>query len=292
VQSLKEELRESRWGTWLVQEGEAMADRVRPETRPATTQAGDPAGFDQDATESQVGVPSGNNGGGSSVDLAGFFRRAAGWASSAVLAVVVLLFVLFTGLYLAIDPGLYMRGVLWLVPPRGRRKADCVLKRVGHTLRYWIMGQLVAMALVGTVAGLGLWILGAPLPMVLGTLAGVAEFVPNVGPFVAAGLPTLLSATAEGRFLSGPSLAVAVLLMFIAIQTLESYVITPMIQQRAVEMPPALLITTQLAAAMLLGPIGVVIAAPLVASVMAALNELVVVGDPANEHPKDRSHEE
>src|SRR5690606_13529823 len=130
---------------------------------------------------------------------------------------------------------------------------DCVLRRIGHTLRYWILGQLAAMTLVGTVAGVGLWILGAPLPLVLGVLAGVAEFVPNVGPFVAAVLPTLLSVTAEGRFLDGPSLGVAVLVLFVAIQTAESYLITPMIQQRAVEIPPALLIVTQLAAAVLLG---------------------------------------
>ncbi len=311
VERLKDKLRETEWGVWLVEEGEAMVGQVRPDTRPAGANADpadpatmpviEPAGvaLNVPAVQPNPGDSPGTSaarsggagsGSGAAFDLPGFFRQAVGWATTAVTGVIALLFIIFTGLYLAIDPGLYARGVLWLVPPRGRDKADCVLRRVGHTLRYWILGQLAAMTLVGTVAGVGLWILGAPLPLVLGVLAGVAEFVPNVGPFVAAVLPTLLSVTAEGRFLDGPSLGVAVLVLFVAIQTAESYLITPMIQQRAVEIPPALLIVTQLAAAVLLGPIGVVIAAPLVASVMAAIKELVVVGDPKREHPKDRAN--
>ena len=134
-------------------------------------------------------------------------QRAAGWASNALTGLIALLFFLFMGLYMAAEPSMYTRGVLWLVPPRGRKRADCALKRVGHTLRYWLMGQLVAMAAVGTLTALGLWILGAPLPMVGGVLAAVLEFVPNVGPAVAASVPTLLSFGAECRFFNGPSLA-------------------------------------------------------------------------------------
>ena len=109
--------------------------------------------------------------------------------------------------------------------------------------------------------------------------------------FFSAFLPALLSLGAEGRFFSGPSLAVSVLVLFLVVQTLESYLMTPLIQRRAVELPPALLIFTQLAAGLLLGPLGVVIAAPLVASAMAAARELIVVGDPAHEDPKDRAHD-
>lgn len=284
VEKIKTELRQSRWGTWIVQEGEAIVDQVRP----ATTQAAPGDATTQQATgaasdrRSAAADPAGP-------DLRAVFRQAAGWASSFVTAVIAGMFVLFAGIYLAVEPEMYTRGILWLVPPRGRTKADCVLKRIGRTLRYWLLGQMCAMAIVGVLAGTGLWILGAPLPLVLGTLAAVAEFVPNVGPFLAATLPTILSATAEGRFLSGPSLAVAVLVLFIVIQSLESYLITPLIQRRAVELPPALLILTQISAAFTLGAIGVVIAAPLIASIMAAVRELYVVGDPAHEDPQDRA---
>jgi predicted PurR-regulated permease PerM len=195
-------------------------------------------------------------------------------------------------LYLAAEPGLYQRGVLWLIPPRGREKADCVLKRVGHTLKFWLMGQLIAMAAVGVLITLGLWVLGAPLPLVSGLLAALLEFVPNVGPALAAGIPTLLSISAEGRFVDGPSLAGAVLGWFLIVQMLESYLLTPLIQRKAVELPPALLIVTQISAAVILGPLGVAVAAPLVAAAMAASRELFVVGDPEHEDPKDRTTEE
>ena len=147
----------------------------------------------------------------------------------------------------------------------------------------------MAMGAVGVMTFIGLWILGAPLPFVFATLAGLLEFIPNIGPVIASGLPTLLSVGHEGRFLSGPSLAMAVLGWFLVVQMLESYLLTPLIQRRAVELPPALLIVTQLAAAVLLGPVGVAIAAPLVASGMAVSRELFVVGEPGKEDPQDRA---
>ena len=234
-----------------------------------------------------------NNGGSTTAPATrAIARNAAGWVGSLFTLVFSVIFFLFMALYLAAEPGLYQRGVLWLVPPRGREKADCVLKRVGHTLKFWLMGQLIAMAAVGVLITLGLWILGAPLPMVSGLLAALLEFVPNVGPALAAGVPTLLSVSAEGRFLDGPSLAVAVLSWFLIVQMLESYLLTPLIQRRAVELPPALLIVTQISAAVILGPLGVAVAAPLVAAAMAASRELFVVGDPEHEDPRDRTTEE
>ena len=255
VEGLRERLRHTGWGTYLLEQFDGG--------QPAAT-AGSP--------ESVA-------------------KRAAGWAGSAISFVVAVLFFLFMGLYMAAEPGMYVRGVLWLVPPRGRKRADAALKRIGHTLRYWLLGQLAAMTAVGLLTGVGLWVLGAPLPVVGGTLAALLEFVPNVGPAVAAALPTLLSLGAEGRYVSGPPLAGAVLVWFLIVQSVESYLLTPLIQRRAVELPPALLIFTQLAAALLFGAIGVAIAAPLVAAAMAASRELLVVGDPDREHPKDRAHE-
>jgi len=234
----------------------------------------------------------GINAGGASPATQAIARNATAWAGSLFTVILSVIFFLFMALYLAAEPGLYQRGILWLIPPRGREKADCVLKRVGHTLKYWLMGQLIAMAAVGVLIFLGLWILGAPLPLISGLLAALLEFVPNVGPALAAGVPTLMSVSAEGRFLDGPSLALAVLAWFLIVQTMESYLLTPLIQRKAVELPPALLIVTQISAAVLLGPLGVAVAAPLVAAAMAASRELFVVGDPEHEDPKDRTTEE
>lgn len=285
VEKIKTELRQSRWGTWVVHESEAIVDQVRP----ATTQSAPGDSATRQTSDAAAQPHSAGAEDPAGLDLRALFRQAAGWASSFLTAVFAGMFVLFAAIYLAVEPQMYTRGILWLVPPRGRMKADCVLKRIGRTLRYWLLGQMCAMGIVGLLSGVGLWILGAPLPLVLGSLAAIAEFVPNVGPFLAATLPTILSATAQGRFLSGPSLAVAVLVLFILIQSLESYVITPLIQRRAVELPPALLIVTQISAAFILGAVGVIIAAPLIASIMAAVRELYVVGDPAHEDPQDRA---
>ena len=178
VEGLRDRLRQTEWGTYLLERLEGG--------QPAAT-AGSPEAV---------------------------ARRAAGWAGSAISFVVATLFFVFMGLYMAAEPGLYVRGVLWLVPPRGRKRADAALRRIGRTLRFWLLGQLVAMACVGLLTGVGLWVLGAPLPLVGGVLAALLEFVPNVGPAIAAGLPTLLSLGAEGRFVSGPALAGAVLIWF------------------------------------------------------------------------------
>ncbi len=222
----------------------------------------------------------------------GMARRAVTAFGSIVTAFVTLVFLGFTGLYLAAKPGLYQRGVLWLFPPAGRRKADDVLKKVARSLRFWLYGQLLAMVLVGVLSGLGLWALGVPLPLVNAVITMLLTFIPNFGPVASAVPPALLALTAEGTFIEGgPGLALAVLALYFAIQALESYLITPMIQMKAVELPPALLITTQIMLGVLLGIVGIAIAAPLTAAGMVIARELFVVGDVHHEHPKDREHE-
>ena len=205
-----------------------------------------------------------------------------------VLASVVIL--LFTGLYVAAEPDLYRRGVLWLLPPRDRKKADAALKAVGHTLTYWLAGQLVSMTLIGTLNGLGLWALGIPLPFVLGVFTALLTFIPNFGPIFATLLPMLLAFSVPGRHWHGGQLVLAVIVLHTVVQLFESYLITPMIQKRAVEMPPALLIFAQLVMGSLIGIVGVAVAAPLVAAITAASKELVIVGDTEKEDPKDRAH--
>lgn len=287
VESFREQLRESRWGAWLIEESEALVGQMSPATQPTTAEAAQPFARTTPSDTRAATRPGGASGSGP--DLQSLLRLVVRWAGGAVTVIISVLFLVFAALYMAAEPDLYRRGVLWLVPPRGREQAQRVLDRVDYTLRHWLMGQLAAMAIVGVLIGLGLWALGAPLPLLGGAAAALLEFVPNVGPVVAAGVPTLLALAAEGRFLSGPSLAMAVLLLFLLVQMLESYLLTPLIQRRVVELPPALLIVTQLAAGVLLGPIGVAIAAPLVASAMAVTRELFVVGDPDREHPNDRA---
>ncbi len=200
-------------------------------------------------------------------------------------------FLAFTGLYLAIDPALYRRGVLWLLPKQHRESADDALIEVGETLERWLYARLLSMAVVGVASGLGLWALGVPLPFICAVIAFVLCFVPNFGPILSVLPPILLALTAtsdDATFVAaGVPLAGAVAVLYLLIQVLESYVLTPIIQQKAVDLPPALLIVAQLVMGLLLGIIGVIIAAPLVAAIMTASKELWIEGDVDNEDPKE-----
>jgi predicted PurR-regulated permease PerM len=139
---------------------------------------------------------------------------------------------------------------------------------LGSALRLWLVGQLFAMALVGILAGLGLWLLGIPSALALGLIAGLLEFVPVVGP-IAAAVPAVLLAMLVGW---EESLMVAGL--YFAIQQVEGYVITPLVQQRAVDLPPALTLFSLIALGTVFGVPGVLLAAPMTVAIYVALKTL------------------
>jgi len=158
----------------------------------------------------------------------------AGVVTSFVGGLADLLLIVFGGLYLAAQPGLYRRGVLRLFPAgRSRERIAGTLDASGEALRRWLLGQLVAMAFLFVLTGLGLWAIGVPAALALALLAGLAQFVPLIGPIVAA-IPALLIALSEGW-----QIALWTLLLYVAIQQVESNVITPLVQRQAVSLPPA-----------------------------------------------------
>jgi len=182
------------------------------------------------------------------------------------------------GLYLAAQPGLYRHGVLLLFPADGpRARIADTLEASGAALRLWLLGQLVAMAFLFVLTGLGLWAIGLPAALALALLAGLAQFVPLIGPIVAA-IPALLIALAEGW-----QVALWTLLLYVAIQQVESNVITPLVQRQAVSLPPAVTLFAVVAFGLLFGPLGVLFATPLAVVVMVAVKTLWVreaLGEP------------
>jgi predicted PurR-regulated permease PerM len=193
--------------------------------------------------------------------------------------VVTVFIVLVTGLYLAAQPGLYVKGLVMLAPHARRPRYREILSRLGYTLRWWMIGQLVPMAVIGTLTAVGLKLIGVPMWLFLGLLAGLFNFIPNFGPLIS-GVPAFLLALSDA-----PAKAGWVVLLYIVAQSLEGYVLTPLVQRRAVEMPPALLILFQVLAGLLLGALGVVLAAPLLAVVLVAIKMLYVedvLGDDAD----------
>lgn len=206
---------------------------------------------------------------------------AAGAVSSTFGALGTLVIVLFMGLCGALDPDTYSRGVQSLLAPSLRPRARAVMGEVGETVRGWLTAQLIAMAVVGVFTGLGLWVIGVPLALLLGLIAGLLAFIPNLGPVIAAA-PAILLAAPEGG-----QAVLLVVAVFLAVQTLESYAVTPLLQQRTVSLPPALIIGVQFLMGILFGLIGLVLATPLAAVAMTLANAIYVADYLDHEEPRD-----
>lgn len=181
-----------------------------------------------------------------------------------------MVFAMFVGLFLSLDPGLYVNGFLQLIPEARRPRAREVLAATGEALGNWLIGKLTAMAVIGVLTTVGLAMLGIDLALVLGVIAALLSFIPNFGP-IASVIPALLVAVADR-----PEKAVYVLLLYAAIQTVESYGLTPFLQKRMVEMPPALLLTMQVLLGVLAGILGVIFATPLTAAAMVMVKKWYV----------------
>jgi predicted PurR-regulated permease PerM len=203
-------------------------------------------------------------------------REIAGQLATATMTVLgalaSLLIVVVIGLFLAADPGLYRRGVVRLVPHASRAKAEETLSTAAYALRWWLFGQLVSMLLLGVSTSIGLLVLGVDLWLGLGVLVALFTFVPFLGPILA-GIPVVLIGFAEGM-----QTGLLVLAFYLILQNVEGNVLTPMIQHRAVELPPALLISTQVLFGTLFGAVGLILAAPLAAVGLVAVNLLYIEG--------------
>ncbi len=178
--------------------------------------------------------------------------------------------IFFVGIYLAVTPRLYAGNIVRLLPGKKRERIDTVLKTIAGSLRWWLAGRFVSMAVVGVLTSLGLWIAGIPLALSLGLIAALFSFVPNIGPLLSL-IPMILVALSKD-----PVLIIWVLVIYLAVQTLESYVITPMVQKKAVSIPPALLITAQIFMGVLFGVMGILLATPLVLVAIITIQMLYV----------------
>jgi predicted PurR-regulated permease PerM len=178
--------------------------------------------------------------------------------------------VLFIGIFFTVSPGMYKTGIIKLVPPNGKKQADEVLTKIGDNLKKWLKGKLFAMLVVFVLTSVGLIIIGIPMWLVLALIAGVLNFIPNFGPLIAM-IPAVLVA-----LLQGPATAVLVAGLYILIQVAESNFITPVVQKKLINLPPALIIMAQLFVAPLTGGWGLVLATPLMVILIVLVNELYV----------------
>lgn len=170
--------------------------------------------------------------------------------------------VLFVGIYGAAAPARYLHFGDRLLSAAQQQHVGQLAHDLGHGLRHWLLARTVSMTVVGVATGIGLWLLGVQLAFTLGFWAGVVSFVPYIGPVLGL-IPAVLIAAMGSLKLAG-----WVLVLFAAVQFVETAFMTPLIQQKAIELPPVVLIAAQLVGGVLIGPLGVLLAAPLVVCCM------------------------
>lgn len=176
----------------------------------------------------------------------------------------------FVALYTAAEPDVYERGIVRLFVKERRQKVRRLLDMLGRTLSRWLLGRLISMIAVGITTWLGLWALGVPLPGTNGLIAGLLVFIPNIGPVLATVPPLLLGLLVSPMHF----FYVGTLTLLIAIA--DGYMLTPWIQEKAVSIPPAVVLIAQIVAGALWGTLGVVFSTPLIACIVIIIRKLYV----------------
>jgi predicted PurR-regulated permease PerM len=172
--------------------------------------------------------------------------------------------------YLAAQPDRYRSGLLLLAPPASRSAAERLFNAISGVLARWLLGQFAVMATVGILSGLGLWMLGIKAAFVLGLVGGLLSFVPFFGSILTAVLAALFALA------QGPTYAIAVLAMYVAVHFVEGNFITPIIQSEATSLPPSLTLISVISCGILFGPPAAFLAVPLALVVLTAIKVLYV----------------
>jgi len=167
--------------------------------------------------------------------------------------------VLFLGLAFATQPSVYRDGLLFMAPAKHRARAVAIVDRIGETLERWLIAQIITMVAVFLVTWIGLSIIGIQSSFILGIQAGLLAFIPTVGAILG-GLMVVLASLASG-WVAGLS----AFILFLGVHALESYVLTPIIQRKALDIPPATLFAFQILLGVVFGIWGLALALPLMA---------------------------
>jgi predicted PurR-regulated permease PerM len=178
------------------------------------------------------------------------------------------LLVLFIAAYIGLDPHLYHGGMLALIPLRERDRAALTLARLATTLRRWLVTQLIAMVVIGTVTTVFLFSIHVKAALPLGILAGVAKFIPIVGSIFAA-IPAIAMA-----FIDSPHKALVVAIGYFVIQFVENHLLVPVLMKHGVNLPPAMTIGIQALMALLFGFLGLLVAVPLLAVILTIVRTM------------------
>ena len=195
-------------------------------------------------------------------------------AFKAVEALAGLLVIAVVAGYVGAKPDAYFRGALALFPPSSRARVREILQETARTLRHWMLGQLVPMTVLGIATTIGLWLLHIPLIFTLGLFTGLMIFIPYIGAVIAFLLTVIVALS------KNPAVVPYVAIFYLGVHIAEGYFLTPMVQRRAVYLPPALTILAQVLMSLLLGFLGLALATPMAASALVMVKMLYLHQDP------------
>ncbi|BAS56908.1 hypothetical protein NIES2135_37690 [Leptolyngbya boryana NIES-2135] len=201
--------------------------------------------------------------------VANLSRQAIIFFANSISAVFELLIVLILTLMLLINPQPYRHAFIRCFPAFYRSRVDEVLTRCATGLENWTKGALIEMMFIGVLSAIGLWVLQVPLVLAHAVLAGILNFIPNIGPTLSAIFPIAIA------FLDEPWKAVAVLVLYILIQNIESYWLTPTVMANQVALLPAITLTAQFFFTTVFGALGLVMALPLAVVVKTCIEEVL-----------------
>ncbi|WP_310468686.1 AI-2E family transporter [Sphingomonas sp.] len=193
--------------------------------------------------------------------------------SSALGAVTSMLAIFVIGIFIAMEPRLYDRGVAWMLPVRHRDGFYAISDRVGFTLRRLMFGRLVGMVVEGLFTFAMLWVGGVPMAALLGLITGLLAFLPNIGAIISGVLMVAVG------FSAGTSEGVWAIFVYFFVQNLDGYVIIPYIARKTVDLAPALVLAAQLLFGALFGILGLLLADPIVAAIKVALEQISGSGE-------------
>lgn len=205
-------------------------------------------------------------------DLSGMAQQALGSIGRLTSAVgtvlgagASLVMMLSIGLFVALDPRIYERGLQWLVPIGARDQFAIILARMARTMRVLLGGRLLGMVFEGVLTWILLSIVGVPMALLLGILTGILAFIPNIGAFVSGVLMVSVG------FSAGPHEGLWAIAVYFGVQTFDGYVLIPLVAKHTVDLPPALTLSAQILSSTLFGVMGLALADPMVAMIKVAL---------------------
>ena len=258
-------------GPQLSEQIPKFIDKV-PEAFEQLSELGDRVPWLEGAIESAAETDDDNDGNDNSDGGFDIPSHLLGVFSTTLGAIASISLIVLVAIYFTLAPATYVQNLLILVPRAQRKRAEEVMQAQTRSLRFWLLGRLASMVFVGALAGIGLMLLGVPMAFTLGLIAGLATFIPYIGPILGA-IPALMVA-----LLQGPMVVLYVAILYFVIETAESSLIAPMANKKAVDIAPAYTVIIQLAGGVVAGIPGVILATPL-AVVAGVTIQLLYVED-------------